>query len=150
MMGAQETSARLITARPLHGTKNGRTPSTGDMEDLRREEVTPGRACRLRDATAEFAALAGLVDIAADRQASVFAPERLEQTGGGPKPRIERFVDVMFLENVGRDERELVNGLSEFRGHASRSNGHEADSGGGARNLPPFDRTGRMSEIADY
>jgi hypothetical protein len=31
----------------------------------------------------------------------------------------------MFLENVGRDERQLVNGLSEFRGHASRSNGHE-------------------------
>jgi hypothetical protein len=55
----------------------------------------------------------------------------------------------MFLENVGRDERELVNGLSEFRGHASRSNGHEANSGGGARNLPPLDRTGRMSEIAD-
>ena len=41
----------------------------------------------------------------------------------------------MFLENVGRDERQLVNGLSEFRGHASRSNGHEADSGGGGRNL---------------
>jgi hypothetical protein len=42
----------------------------------------------------------------------------------------------MFFENVGRNERELVNGRSEFRGHASRSSGHEANSGGGGRNLP--------------
>jgi hypothetical protein len=53
----------------------------------------------------------------------------------GDLGRIERFVDAMFLENVGRDERQLVNGLSELRGHASRSYGHEADLGGGGRNL---------------
>ena len=60
-----------------------------------------------------------LVDIPADRKVPVFAPERLKQTRGRPEPRIERLVDVMFLENVCRDERQLVNGLSEFRGHAS-------------------------------
>ena len=65
----------------------------------------------------------------------VFAPERLEQAGGGPEPRIERLMDAMFLEDVGRDERQLVNGLSEFRGHASRSNDYEANSGDGGRNL---------------
>ena len=48
---------------------------------------------------------------------------------------VERLMDAMFLENVGRDERQLVNGLSEFRCHASRSNGHEADSGDGRGNL---------------
>ena len=73
----------------------------------------------------------------------VFAPQRLKQAGGGSKARIERLVDAMFLENVCRDERQLVNGLSEFRGHASRSNGHEANSGGGGRNLPrAIGRTG--------
>jgi hypothetical protein len=41
----------------------------------------------------------------------------------------------MFLEDVGRDERQVVNGLSEFRGHASCSNGHEANSGYGGGNL---------------
>jgi hypothetical protein len=51
------------------------------------------------------------------------------------KPRIEQFVDAMFLEDVRRDERQLLNGLSEFRGHASRSNGYEANSGDGGRNL---------------
>jgi hypothetical protein len=66
----------------------------------------------------------------------VFAPKRLEQTGGGPEPRVERLVDAVFLENAHRDERQLVNGRSEFRGHASRSNGHEANSGRGGRNLP--------------
>jgi hypothetical protein len=29
----------------------------------------------------------------------------------------------------------MVNGFTEFRGHTSRSNGHEADSGYGGRNL---------------
>src|ERR1700720_4876087 len=67
----------------------------------------------------------------------VFAPERLKQTRGGAEPRIGRLVDAMFFENVGRDERELVNGFTEFRGHASRSNGHEANSGDGGRNLHP-------------
>jgi hypothetical protein len=62
-------------------------------------------------------------------------PERLEHAGGRPEPRIERFVDAMFFEHGCRDERQLVNGLSEFWGHASRSNGHEANSGGGGRNL---------------
>jgi hypothetical protein len=41
----------------------------------------------------------------------------------------------MFFEDVCRDERQLVNGLSEFRGHALRSDGHEANSGDGGRNL---------------
>ena len=63
-------------------------------------------------------------------------PERLEHAGGGPEPRVERLVDAMFFENVGRNERQVVNGLSEFRGHASRSNGHEANSDDGGRNLP--------------
>ena len=54
----------------------------GSMSDLGGEEIAPGFACRLRDAAAEFAPLAVLVDIAADRQVPVFAPERLEQTGG--------------------------------------------------------------------
>jgi hypothetical protein len=60
----------------------------------------------------------------------------VEQAGGGPEPRIEQFVDAMFLEDVDQDERQLVNGLSEFWGHASCSNGHEADSGDGGRYLP--------------
>jgi hypothetical protein len=65
----------------------------------------------------------------------VLAPERLKQTGGGSKSRIERLMNVMFLENVGWDERQLVNGRSEFGGHASRSNGHEANSGDSRGNL---------------
>src|ERR1700730_1463547 len=106
----------------------------GGMGDLGREEIAASPARRLRDAAAEFAALAVLVDIAADGEVAIFAPERLEQAGGRPEPRIERLVDAMFLENVWRDERQLVNGLTEFRDHASRSNGHEADSGDGGRN----------------
>jgi hypothetical protein len=73
------------------------------MRDLGGKEIAASFACRLRDAAAEFAAFAVLADIAPDRQVAVLAPERLKQTGGGPKPRIERLVDVMFLENVGRD-----------------------------------------------
>src|ERR1700720_4180138 len=65
----------------------------------------------------------------------VFAPERLKQTRGGAEPRIGRLVDAMFFENVGRDERQLVNGFTEFRAHASRSNGHEANSGDSRGNL---------------
>jgi hypothetical protein len=42
----------------------------------------------------------------------------------------------MFFENVGLDQLQVVNGLAEFRGHASRPNGHEANSGNGDRNLP--------------
>jgi hypothetical protein len=75
------------------------------MGDLGREEVAACPARRFRNAAAEFAAFAVLADIAADRQVPVFAPERLKQTGGGPDPRIERLVNVMFLEDVGRDER---------------------------------------------
>jgi hypothetical protein len=44
-------------------------------------------------------------------------------------------VNAMFFEDVWRDKRQLVNGLSEFGGHASRSNGHEADSGDSRGNL---------------
>ena len=84
------------------------------MGDLGREEIAARPARRFRDTAAEFAALAVLVDVATDRQVAVLAPDRLEQAGGGPKPRIERLVDTMFLEDVGRDERQLVNGLSEF------------------------------------
>jgi hypothetical protein len=105
------------------------------MGDLWREEITASLARRFRDAATEFAALAVFADVAADRQVAVLAPERLEQPGGRPKSRIERFEDAMFFEDVGRDERQLMNGLSEFRGHASRSNGHEANSGDGSRNL---------------
>jgi energy-coupling factor transporter ATP-binding protein EcfA2 len=107
----------------------------GHMADLECEEIAASRARRLGNPAAEFAALAVLPDIAADRQFPVFAPERLEQPGGGPEPRIERFVDTMFFEDGCRDERQLVNGRSEFGGHASHSNGHEANSGDGGRNL---------------
>jgi hypothetical protein len=51
------------------------------------------------------------------------------------EPRIERLMGAMFFEDAGRDERQLLNGLSEFGGHASRSNGYEVNSNGGARNL---------------
>jgi hypothetical protein len=34
--------------------------------------------------------------------------------------RIERLVEAMFLEDVRRDARQLLNELSEHRGHASR------------------------------
>ena len=73
------------------------------MGDLGNEEIAASPARRFRNAASEFAALAVLADIAADGQRSVFAPERLEQAGGGPEPRVERFVDAMFLEDVGRD-----------------------------------------------
>jgi len=46
------------------------------------------------------------------------------------------FVDTMFFEDISRDERHFVNGLFEFGGHASRSNGYEANSVGGGRYLP--------------
>ena len=115
----------------------------GNMRDLGREEIAASLARRFRDAAAEFAAFAVLVDIAADGEVPILAPERLEQPGGGPEPRIERLMDAMFFENVGRDERQLVNGFSEFGGHASRSNGHEANSGNGGRNLQrALERTG--------
>jgi hypothetical protein len=39
------------------------------MGDLGGEEIAPGFACRLRDAAAEFAALAVLAEMAADREA---------------------------------------------------------------------------------
>jgi hypothetical protein len=42
---------------------------------------------------------------------------------------------MMFLEDVCGDERQLENGRSEFWGHASRSDGHEADSGDSRGNL---------------
>jgi hypothetical protein len=63
---------------------------------------------------AEFAALAVLADVAADRQVAVLAPKRLKQAGGGAEPRIERFVDALFFENVCRDQRQLVNGLTDL------------------------------------
>ena len=57
----------------------------GGMGDCGVEEIAAAPARRLRDAAAEFAAFAILVDIAADWQAPLFAPERLElgarQTG---------------------------------------------------------------------
>jgi hypothetical protein len=56
-------------------------------------------------------------------------------------------MNAMFFE-VGRDERQLVNGVSEFPGHASRSNGHEANSGDGGRNLQRANGANRISEIA--
>ena len=42
---------------------------------------------------------------------------------------------VAMLQLPVPAERQLVNGLSEFRGHASRSNGHEANSGDSRGNL---------------
>ena len=77
----------------------------GDMANFGREKIAASPARRFRDAAAEFAALAVLADVAADGEVPVFAPERLEQPRGGPKPRIERLVDAMFLEDVGRNER---------------------------------------------
>jgi hypothetical protein len=117
------------------------------MDDLGREEIAASLARRFRDPASEFAALAVFTDIPADREVPVLAPERLEQTRGRPEPRIERFVDAMFLEDVCGDERQLVNGLAEFRGHASRSNGHEADSDGGGGNLQRAARTDGISEV---
>ena len=102
------------------------------MGNLGREEVAASPARCFRDAAAEFAALAVFVEIA---PVPIFSPQRLEQTGDGPKPRIERFVDAVFFENVCRDERQVVNGFTQFRGHASRSNGHEANSGNSCGNL---------------
>jgi hypothetical protein len=61
----------------------------------------------------------GVVTIGAILGMAAHHEQRLEQTRGGPESRIERLVDAMFFENVGRDKRELVNGLSEFWGHAS-------------------------------
>jgi hypothetical protein len=107
----------------------------GGMGDLGGKEIAACFARRFRDMAAEFAALAVLVDIAADRQVPVFAPERLKQSGGRSKPRIERFVDPMFLEDVGRNERQLVNGRSQFRGHVACSIGYEANSGDSRGNL---------------
>lgn len=52
--------------------------ASGGMGDLGREEIAAYSACRLRDAAAEFAALAVLADIAADWQVPGFAPKRLE------------------------------------------------------------------------
>ncbi len=106
------------------------------MGDFGREKIVAGSARRFRDAAAEFAALAVLAHVAANREVPILAPQRLEQTGGGSNPRIERLVNAMFFENVGRNERQLVNRPSEFRCHASRSNGCEANSGGCGRNLP--------------
>ena len=64
-----------------------------------------------------------------------FSPRLLHQHSGGREPRIERLMDAMFFEDVGRDERQLVDRLSEYRGHASRSDRHEVDSEAGGRNL---------------
>ena len=192
----------------------------GGMGDLRCEEISACFTCRLSDAATEFAAFAVRADVAADREGPVFAPQRLEQTRGGPEPRVERLVDAMFLEDRGRDvipgdivfartgattgksflvrqavnafkrhlpsaapvnlvtekdgqgrvyvstyptmmnliddtaegkrrfgvglERQLVNRLSEFRGHASRSNGHEANSVESRGNLGVCDPTNRI------
>jgi len=95
----------------------------------------PARLSSRSYAVANLRHFAVLSRIATDRQVPVLAPERLEQAGGGPEPHIKRLVDAMFLEDVGRDEGQVVNGFSEFRGHASRSKG-QANSGDGGRNLP--------------
>ncbi|MGB8899235.1 MAG: hypothetical protein WCC90_08390 [Methylocella sp.] len=36
--------------------------------------------------------------------------------------RFERLVHLVFIADIGWDERQGVNGFTEFRGHASRSN----------------------------
>jgi hypothetical protein len=56
----------------------------------------------------------------------------------------ERLVNAMLFENVRPDERQLVSRFTEFRGHASRSNGHGADSAEGHGNLP-HDRVAALS-----
>src|SRR5207302_1757080 len=68
----------------------------GDVGDFGREEITASPACRLRDPAAEFATFAVLVNIAADREVAVLAPERLEQAGGRAEPRIERLMDAVL------------------------------------------------------
>ena len=47
------------------------------MGDLEREEIAASLARRLRDAAAEFPALAALVEVAADREAPLFPPQGL-------------------------------------------------------------------------
>jgi hypothetical protein len=49
------------------------------MGDFGREKIAASLARRFRDTAAEFAALAALVDIAADRQVLVLAQQRLER-----------------------------------------------------------------------
>jgi len=44
-------------------------------------------------------------------------------------------MDATLFENVCRDQRQVVNGLSELGGYVSCSVGYEADSGDGGRNL---------------
>jgi len=83
----------------------------GGMGYFGGEEIAARFARCFRNAAAEFAAFAILADIAADWEVPVCAPERLEQAGGGPKPRVEWLVDMVFLEDVGRDERQLVDGF---------------------------------------
>jgi hypothetical protein len=43
-------------------------------------------------------------------------PPCFKQTDGRSEPRIEQFMEPMFLEDVRRDEWQLVNGFTEFRG----------------------------------
>jgi hypothetical protein len=64
----------------------------------------------------------------------------LQANGWQIGPRIEQFADAMFLEDVRRDERQLVNGLSEFPGPRFVLRWIEADSVYGSRNLA-HDRT---------
>jgi hypothetical protein len=75
------------------------------MGDLGREEIAAAPAGRFGNPAAKFAALAVLVHIAADRQVPVFAPERLEQAGGRPEPRIERLVDTIDVSRTDRSYR---------------------------------------------
>jgi hypothetical protein len=78
-----------------------RQPRAARYGHLGGEEIAASPACGFRDAAPEFAALAVLADIAADRQILVLAPQRLEQTRGRPEPRIAGPLATGFVEWAG-------------------------------------------------
>jgi hypothetical protein len=117
-----------MTISPMDAGLAGKA-TVGDQK--RRNQHLAGKS------EAEFIALREALDRTLPMPKLILHTLQVNVRGGRlPEPeRVERFVDAMFLEDVGRDERQVVKGLSEFRGHASRSNGHEANSGNGDRNL---------------
>jgi hypothetical protein len=58
------------------------------------------------------------------------------------------------FEDVSRDERQVVKGLSKFRAMASRSVGHEANSGDSRGNLqsiaPPLERASVSLSVSTF
>ena len=79
------------------------------------------------------------VDHIIENVSAPLEPEGLEATCGRLRQEIAgtayRAAHGRDVFDGYRDERQVVNGLTEFRGHASRSDGHEVDSDAGGRNL---------------